>query len=148
MHMVSCKWSRRRPFAWKVKSYFLGKMRQISWISVEFGQVFLNINLTSLGDNLSEISNPIFWEKWEKYHEFIVCHICLESSKLRPQSPVDTEAYQSLYRLQIPEDLVIISDNFLHKTINCRYLLECLTDICFYGRIRKNIPKLSPKTLH
>ena len=28
------------------------------------------------GDSLHEISNPIFWEKYKKYHQFVVCWIC------------------------------------------------------------------------
>ena len=34
-----------------------------------------------IGDNLHEISNPIFLEKLEKYHQFVICWICPESDK-------------------------------------------------------------------
>ena len=26
-----------------------------------------------IGDNLQEMSNPVFWEKLEKFHEFVLC---------------------------------------------------------------------------
>ena len=32
-------------------------------------------------DNLHEISNPVFYEKQEKYHQFVVWWINLESGK-------------------------------------------------------------------
>ena len=32
-----------------------------------------------LGDSLHEILKPVFWEKWEKYHQVVVCWICPES---------------------------------------------------------------------
>ena len=33
----------------------------------------------SIGDSLHEMSNPVFWEKQEKYHQFDVCWISQES---------------------------------------------------------------------
>ena len=46
----------RRPFAWNVKSCFLFSL----------GDNFYDLTfhpIVSLGDNLHEISNPVFWEK-------------------------------------------------------------------------------------
>ena len=37
------------------------------------------MQIVSIGDNLHEISEPIFLEKYEKYHQFGICWICLES---------------------------------------------------------------------
>ena len=33
-------------------------------------------------ENLHEMSNPIFWEKEEKYHQFVVCKISPEVVKV------------------------------------------------------------------
>ena len=33
------------------------------------------------GDSLHEMSNPVFWEKYEKYDQFVVCLISPESGK-------------------------------------------------------------------
>ena len=37
------------------------------------------MQIVSSGDNLHEKSNPVLWEKEEKYHEFVVCWIIPES---------------------------------------------------------------------
>ena len=34
-----------------------------------------------LGDNLQEMSEPIFWGKYEKYYQFFVCWTIHESDK-------------------------------------------------------------------
>ena len=33
------------------------------------------MQIVSSGDNLHEMSNPVFWEKKEKYRQFVVCWI-------------------------------------------------------------------------
>ena len=30
------------------------------------------MQIVSIGDNLHEMSNPLFWEKKEKHHQFVV----------------------------------------------------------------------------
>ena len=40
------------------------------------------MQIVSIGDNLHEMSNPVFWEKWEKYHQFAFCWIIQESGEL------------------------------------------------------------------
>ena len=35
--------------------------------------------VSNIGDNLHKMSNAIFWEKWEKYHQFVICWISPES---------------------------------------------------------------------
>ena len=41
------------------------------------------MQIVSLGDNLHEMSNPVFLgkKKKEKYHQFSICWISLESDK-------------------------------------------------------------------
>ena len=31
------------------------------------------MQIVSLGDNLHEVSEPVFQDKWEKYHQFVIC---------------------------------------------------------------------------
>ena len=31
------------------------------------------MQIVSSGDNLHEMSNPVFWGKQEKYHQIVVC---------------------------------------------------------------------------
>ena len=57
---------------WHIEIFFLFFSEDRIW---HFIQTILN------GDNLREISNPVFWEKLEKYHQFVVCCIGPESSK-------------------------------------------------------------------
>ena len=42
------------------------------------------MQIVSIGDNLHEMSNPVFWEKKEKNHQFVVCWICPEHAKCWP----------------------------------------------------------------
>ena len=35
----------------------------------------------AIGHNFHGISDPVFWGKSEKYHQFVVCLISLESGK-------------------------------------------------------------------
>ena len=37
------------------------------------------MQIVSIGDNLHEMSNAVFWEKYEKYHQFVICWIRPES---------------------------------------------------------------------
>ena len=39
------------------------------------------MQIVSLGDNLHEKSEPIFLEKSEKYHQFVVCWIFIQCGK-------------------------------------------------------------------
>ena len=39
------------------------------------------MQIVSQGDNLHEMSKPIFWEKEGKHHQCVVCSICLDSGK-------------------------------------------------------------------
>ena len=41
------------------------------------------MQIVSLGDNLHEISYPIFWEKWKNIYtyQFVICWISLEEGK-------------------------------------------------------------------
>ena len=40
------------------------------------------MQIVSIGDTLQEMSDPIFWEKWEKiYHQFVNRWISTESGK-------------------------------------------------------------------
>ena len=39
------------------------------------------MQIVSNGDNLHEISDLVFWEKLEKYHQFVDCCINQESGK-------------------------------------------------------------------
>ena len=39
------------------------------------------MQIVSIGDNLHEMSNPVFWEKYEKYHQYVVGRIGPESGK-------------------------------------------------------------------
>ena len=39
------------------------------------------MQIVSNGDNLHEMSNPIFREKKEKYHQFIICCISPDCTK-------------------------------------------------------------------
>ena len=39
------------------------------------------MQIVSMGDNLHEMSKPVFWEKQEKYHLFVVYWISSESVK-------------------------------------------------------------------
>ena len=39
------------------------------------------MQIVSIGDNLHEMSNPVFSEKSEKYHQFAICQISQESGK-------------------------------------------------------------------
>ena len=34
-----------------------------------------------IGHNLHEMSYPVYWEKKEKYHQFVVCWMSPESGK-------------------------------------------------------------------
>ena len=38
--------------------------------------LWYSMQIVSTGNNLHEISKPIFWEKQKKYHPFVVCWIC------------------------------------------------------------------------
>ena len=39
------------------------------------------MQIVSIGDNLQEMSKPVFWEKLEKYHQVVVCWISPDSCK-------------------------------------------------------------------
>ena len=39
------------------------------------------MQIISNGDNLHEMSNPVFWENKKKYRLFVVCWISPESGK-------------------------------------------------------------------
>ena len=39
------------------------------------------MQIVSLGDNLHEVSNPVFWEKWEKYFKVLCAESCIQSAK-------------------------------------------------------------------
>ena len=39
------------------------------------------MQIVSNGENLHEISNPVFWEKDEKYHQCVVCWIRPDSGE-------------------------------------------------------------------
>ena len=39
------------------------------------------MQIVSIGDNLHEMSNPNFWEEYEKYHQFVICWISPKSGK-------------------------------------------------------------------
>ena len=38
--------------------------------------------IVSNGDNLNEMSNPVFLEKYKKYRQFVICWICPYSGKV------------------------------------------------------------------
>ena len=37
------------------------------------------MHIVSLRDNVHKMSKSIFWEKWEKYHQYVVCWIYPDS---------------------------------------------------------------------
>ena len=39
------------------------------------------MQIVSTGDNLHEMSNPVFFEKEEKYHQFVICWSNPQSGK-------------------------------------------------------------------
>ena len=54
---------------WHIEIFFLFSPENRIW---HFMQIF------SSGDTLHKISNPAFWKKWEKYHQFIVLNLPIE----------------------------------------------------------------------
>ena len=41
------------------------------------------MQIVSIGDNLHEMSNLVFWKKLEKCHQFVICWFSLESGKVK-----------------------------------------------------------------
>ena len=39
------------------------------------------MQIVPIGENLHEMLKPIFWEKLENYHKFVICWISQESGK-------------------------------------------------------------------
>ena len=39
------------------------------------------MQIVSTGDNLHEMSSPVTCEKFEKYYQFVICWISLESGR-------------------------------------------------------------------
>ena len=55
--------------------------------------------LCKLGDNLHKVSNPIFLEKLEKFHQSVVCWICIND--LQHEIMVSNDAQISMHILHI-----------------------------------------------
>ena len=60
----------RRQFAWNVKSCFLGK---IFFLFFPENRIWHFKQIVSWGDNLLEMSKPVFWEKIRKIFQNVVC---------------------------------------------------------------------------
>ena len=62
LHLITCLWRIMSPLA-ELFLFFSRKQDNISY----------KLSSICIGDNLHEISNPVVWEKQEKYHQFVVC---------------------------------------------------------------------------
>ena len=73
--------------------FYLHQCRLACWVNFSADDIFKYFFLffpenrpwyfMQIVSHLHEMSEPIFWEKWEKCHQFVVCWICPECDNVQ-----------------------------------------------------------------
>ena len=75
--VIFCKFEIILGLACWEKKFFRGHF-EIFFLIFPENTLWHFMQIVSLGDNLHEMSKPIFWAN-KKYHQFVICWICTEN---------------------------------------------------------------------